>query len=182
MYSEEELIERCKSKDNAACKYLYETYAKFLFGVCLRYIIDRSTAEDLLHDGFLRIFTNIHTFSFKGEGSLKAWLYKVQQNVIFEHIRQMSQWQDIIPIEESILEDIPEPETITDIPSSVLQKMIAELPIGYRTVFNMFVIEGLSHKEIAKTLGIQEKSSSSQLFHAKKILATEIIKWRKENL
>ena len=182
MTSEEDLIQRCKKKDNSACKYLYETYAKFLFGVCLRYISDRRTAEDLLHDCFIRVFTNIQSFTYNGDGSLRAWLYKVQQNIIFEHLRKNAQWQDTISLDESTTEDIPEPETVNDIPQKVLLQMIEDLPLGYKTVFNMFVIERLSHKEIAKTLGIQAKSSSSQLLHARRILSRKIIKWRNENL
>ena len=183
MISEAELTERCKRGDNAARKLLYETYASYLLGVCLRYVGNRNTAEDLLHDGFIKIFSHFDQFEYLHEGSLKSWMFKVQQNVVLQHLRKNIEWQDVVSLDKNEeLTNITEPETVKDIPKRELVRLIAELPDGYRTVFNMFVIDGLSHKEIAKTLGIQEKSSASQLFRARKMLAERIIKWRNENL
>lgn len=154
-----------------------------MLGVCLRYAGDQSTAEDLLHDGFVQAFTHINQFRWQGEGSLKAWLYKVQHNIILQHLRRQSAHGLIISIEENqqMMEEIPEPENIHSIPRPVLMKMISELPTGYRTVFNLFAIDGHSHREIAQLLGINEKSSASQLVHARRLLASKINAWRKEN-
>lgn len=183
MISEKDIAERCSAGDQKSQKLLYETYAGWLLGVCLRYVGDRDTAQDLLHDGFVQILTHFNQFKWQGEGSLRAWLFRVQQNVVLMHLRKEKISEDNISLDENIqLADVPEPETVRDIPKSVLLKMISELPSGYRTVFNMFVIDGHSHKEIAKMLGIQEKSSASQLVHAKRVLAARINAWRKENL
>lgn len=184
MNSEQTLAERCKHGDNAALKQLYEIYAGWLLGVCLRYVGDRQTAEDLLHDGFIQIFSNLDKFHWKGEGSLKAWLFKVQQNTVLSYLRKNIERQETVSLDDGNIPnfDVAEPETVKDVPKKILMQMIADLPVGYRTVFNMFVIDGLPHKEIARLLGIQEKSSSSQLLHARRLLASKIIKWRNENL
>lgn len=182
MSIEQDIAERFGRGDSQAAKLLYETYAGWLLGVCLRYVGDRQTAQDLLHDGFIQMLTHIRQFSWQGEGSLKAWIFKVQQHAILMHLRKQEQQADTLPIDDVKLADIPEPETTHDIPHRVLMQLIAELPPGYRTVFNMYVIDGCSHKEIAQLLGIQERTSSSQLLHAKRLLAARINAWRKENL
>ncbi len=182
MSIEQDIAKRLKQGDSQAEKLLYETYAGWLLGVCLRYVGDRATAQDLMHDGFLQILMTCRHFRWQGEGSLKAWLFKVQQNVILMHLRKQHQLSETLPIDDMLADEIPEPETTRYIPQKELMKMIAELPPGYRTVFNMYVIDGHSHKEIAQMLGIQEKSSASQLVHAKRLLAARINLWRKENL
>lgn len=173
----------CQKGERKAQQQLYETYAGWMLGVCLRYVGDQHTAEDLLHDGFVQALTHIGQFRWQGDGSLKAWLYKVQQNVILQHLRQQATRGEFLSIDENpqMVEDIPEPERVGDIPRQVLMRMIGELPTGYRTVFNMFVIDGHSHREIAQLLGINERSSASQLVHARRLLASKINAWRKEN-
>lgn len=177
-----DITERSKSGDNKARRLIYEAYAGLLLGVCYRYVADHSLAQDLLHDGFVKIFTSMEQFEWRGEGSLKAWLIRVQQNVILMHLRKASKWNEDISVNETpdILDE-PEPERADDIPQEVLMQFITELPEGYRTVFNMYVVDGYSHKDIAKTLGIQEKSSASQLVHARRILTKRINSWRKAN-
>lgn len=182
MSIEQDIAQRLQRGDSQAGKLLYETYAGWLLGVCLRYVSDRSLAQDLLHDGFIQILTHIRQFQWQGDGSLKAWLFRVQQRVILMHLRKQEQLDETLSIEEVQVEDIPDPETIRDIPKRILMQLIAELPPGYRTIFNMYVIDGCSHKEIAQLLGIKEKTSASQLVHAKRLLATRINAWRKENL
>jgi len=180
---EEYIANRCLQGDRNAQRQLYETYAGWLLGVCLRYVSDQATAEDLLHDGFVQVFTHFNQFRWQGEGSLKAWLFKVQQNILLQHLRKQSTLHVLLSIDENpqLAEEIPEPEDIHAIPRTALMKMIRELPTGYRTVFNLFVIDGHSHREIAQLLGINEKSSASQLVHARRLLASKINAWRKEN-
>lgn len=99
------------------------------------------------------------------------------------HLRKMSIWSETATVDaEMAEEDIAEPENIDDISSEEICRMIAELPQSYRTIFNMYVIDGYSHREIAELLGIQEKASSSELAKARKILAAKINSWRKQNL
>ncbi len=183
MFDEQELVIGCQQGDREAQRQLYEIYADYLYSVCFRYAGDSSTAEDWMHDGMLKILTQIGKFKWRGEGSLTAWVFSIQHNVIISNLRKDKAWKETLSIEEYIIHnDEPEPETTQDIPQETLMQMIAELPTGYRTVFNMYVIDGLSHREIAQMLGIQEKSSSKQLTLARRTLAARIRAWRKENL
>lgn len=173
--SENELSERCRRKDNIARKELYELYAGQLMAICCRYIGDREVAQDVLHDGFLKIFNSFDKFTYRGEGSLKAWLCRIMVNLSLEYLRK----NDVLH-QTLALDDVPEivsetkEEDFERIPQSVLMKFINELPTGYRTVFNLYTFEEKSHKEIATELGINEKSSASQLFRAKAVLAKKI--------
>lgn len=185
MSQEEQIVEECRKGNRNAQKILYEMYAGWLLGVCLRYVGQRDVAEDLLQDGFVQILTHIHQFQWQGEGSLKSWMLRVQRNVILQHLRNKAKLNSILSIDDTHeqLEDIiTEPEDIGGIPSRVLMEMIGELPLGYRTVFNLYVIDGLSHRKIAEMLGIKERSSASQLLHARRLLAAKINIWNKKNL
>lgn len=139
--TEEELASKCKLADNQARKELYELYGGSLMAICLRYIGDREAAEDVLHDGFIRIFQSIGQFTYQGNGSLKAWLSRVMVNEALGYLRKQNQ----LAQQEVLVEQLPDTEETDDgmdeIPQSVLMKMIAELPDGYRTVFNLYVFE-----------------------------------------
>lgn len=180
--SEEELAERCKQGDNKARKQLYEQYAGQLMAVCLRYSGDRDLAQDILHDGFLKAFRSFHQFAYKGEGSLRAWLTRIMINGALETLRKQNLMNEQ-PIDE-VADDRPdEEEDMERIPQTVLMQFIQELPAGYRAVFNLYVLEEKSHKEIADILGITEHTSSSQFFRAKKLLMKKISDYiRKEKL
>ena len=183
MSNEEALAQSCREGDRRAQQTLYETYAGILYGMCLRYIGDPERAKDLLHDGFVQVLTHFDSFTWRGEGSLRAWLTSVQRNVILMNLRHERQVELVsMDDQHELLADVPEPETVADIPPGELARLIAELPVGYRTVFNLYVIDGLSHREIAQQLGINEKSSASQLVHARRQLSAKIEAWRKENL
>jgi RNA polymerase sigma-70 factor (ECF subfamily) len=181
--SEEELSLQCQRGDMQARRTLYERYGGGLMAICLRYIGDRETAEDVLHDGFLRIFQSIKQFSYQGEGSLKAWLSRVMVNEALGYLRK----KNVQLQQEVLMTEIPDvPDTddsdLNDIPRSVLMKFISELPDGYRTVFNLYVFEEKSHKEIASLLGITEHTSSSQFYRAKSLLIKKINEYRKREL
>jgi RNA polymerase sigma-70 factor (ECF subfamily) len=179
---EQELAERCKNGDNVARKVLYETYADRLFGLCIRYMGNRDTAQDVLHDGFIRIFQSFHLFTWRGTGSLRAWMERVIINESLQQIKRSKIMENQIPIEDaSEVYDMPAPDDVSQIPEKILMRFIGELPDGYRTVFNLYVFEKKSHKEIAEMLHMNEKSSSSQLFRAKMQLAKKINEWMKDN-
>lgn len=181
--TEKDIAIQLRKGSTEAFARLYDQYADYLFGVCYRYVGDQQTAEDLMHDGLLQVYDNIGSFEWTGPGSLKRWLYIVQRNVVMMHLRKMSIWSETATVDaEMAEEDIAEPENIDDISSEEICRMIAELPQSYRTIFNMYVIDGYSHREIAELLGIQEKASSSELAKARKILAAKINSWRKQNL
>lgn len=179
---ERELAERCRLGDNRARKLLYEQYAGRMLTICLRYVGDRDTAQDLLHDGFLKIFGSFDKFTWRGEGSLRAWMERVMVNLALQYLRK----KDIISQSSSLEElsdvcDEPDESEVEMIPQAVLMQFIEELPAGYRTVFNLYTFEDKSHKEIAQLLGINEKSSASQLFRAKTALAKRIKEWIMHN-
>ena len=162
-------------------KALYDRYAGFLTAVCSRYIENKEDVKDLMQDSFIRIFSSIGSFEYRGEGSLKAWMSRIVINNTLKYIRYNIQ-KGMISIDEDI-PDVPDEEIpeISEIPPSVIQEMIRRLPEGYRTVFNLFVFEGKSHKEIAMLLGIKENSSASQLHRAKALLAGWIREYRQNH-
>ncbi len=170
------LVEGCKRGDNSALMALYDLYASRLLAVCLRYVGDRATAEDLLHDTFVKAYGAIGKFVWRGEGSLRGWLERIAVNTSLELLRSRSRMSFTeIDDRRAIPEYVePAPEEAEQVPAKELMRMIGELPEGYRTVFNLFCVEGLSHREIASMLGINEKSSSSQLARAKALLARKI--------
>ncbi|NCC11038.1 MAG: sigma-70 family RNA polymerase sigma factor [Bacteroidia bacterium] len=177
-----ELSDLCKRGDNRARKELYERYAGRLLGVCMRYVNDRDTAQDLLHDGFLKVFNSFDKFAWRGEGSLRAWMERVLINTVFQHLRKNDSLSQTLEVEElPEMYEEPDASAVEMIPQTVLMQFINELPVGYRTVFNLYTMEEKSHKEIAELLGINEKSSASQLFRAKNTLAKKIKEWVKNN-
>ncbi len=177
--TEEELTQRLKEGDNAARKALYERFAGSLLSLCQRYVGNREEAEDVLHDGFIQVFTSgIQRFTWRGNGSLKAWLYRVFTNFSLNHLEAAKrlQMQDT--------EDFPDTPDDEEQPASidmdVLHRLIAELPPGYRTVINLFLLEGWSHAEIANRLHISESTSASQYLRGKKLLKEKILQYFKQ--
>ncbi len=170
---ERELSIKCVRGETDARKILYERYSEYLFGICLRYSADREAAMDLLHDTFIKVYTNIDKFSYRGSGSLKGWLARLTVNMALEKIRKESKLQTV-DIQYDIAQEEPADGLIEIIPQKVLIKFIEELPPGYRAVFNLYVFEDLPHKEIARMLGINEKSSSSQFLRAKGAILKKI--------
>lgn len=171
--AEQNLTERLKNRDQAAMKELYGLYSGYLYALCCRYVADRESAKDILQDSFVKILSSVGKFQDRGEGSLKAWMSRIVINEALKHLRR-SVRNDIF-VTSADLPDIPEEEDgdidVKDIPASVIQEMIRRLPDGYRTVFNLYVFEEMSHKEIADALGIKVNSSASQYHRAKAMLA-----------
>ena len=172
-----QLIAACKKQNRSAQKALYELYAPKMMAVCLRYCHDDETARDLLHDGFLQVFTQIGSYS--GKGSFEGWLRKIFANLAFENYRQEKKKFDFISDykndETNFLEN-PEDDflDVGDIPREELLNIIREMPEGYRTVFNLVIFEDTTHKEIASMLGITENASRSQFCRAKTILQKKV--------
>lgn len=174
---ESQLIIACKKQDRNAQKVLYERYAPLMMAVCMRYCREEEAARDLLHDGFIRALTQIGSFS--GKGSFEGWLRRIFVNLALENFRKEKQKHRFM--EEYGYVHMNEADEyaddlldIDDIPREDVLKMIGDLPPGYRTVFNLFIFEEMSHKEIAQTLGINEAASRSQFFRAKTILKNKI--------
>ena len=159
-------------------KMLYDKYVGYLTAVCARYIPDDDDVKDILQEAFIKAFQSMDRFSWRGEGSLKAWLTRIVVNDSLKALRRKKPLSLSPTLAESVQEEEPAFESV---PLPVIQGMIRKLPDGYRTVFNLFVFEDKSHKEIASLLGIKENSSASQLFHAKAMLARWIKDYIKAN-
>lgn len=173
---ERELISGCIRGDNAVRRYLYELYARQMLGVCYRYTGNRQVSEDLLHDGFIRVFESIRAFQYRGDGSLKAWISKIFVNVSLEYLRENAR-KATVPLEEWKEPESVRDEELESVPADVLMGFIAELPAGYRTVFNLYVFEEMPHREIARLLHINEASSRSQLARARGLLMQKVGKY-----
>lgn len=173
-----QLIIACKKQDRNAQKVLYERYAPVMMTVCLRYSKEEETARDLLHDGFIRAFTQID--SFRGNGSFEGWLRRIFVNLALENYRKEKQKNRFmeeygsLKKDEVVVTDEDDPLDIGDIPREEVMGMIRDLSPGYRTVFNLFIFEEMSHREIAAMLGINEAASRSQFFRAKTLLQKKI--------
>jgi len=168
------LIAGCKKNESWAMKKLYEHFAPAMLGVCVRYTNDYEKAKDVLHEGFIKIFTKINTFS--EDGPLGAWMRRVFVTTALEFLRDdhSKQNMDLADYEEKI-ENI-EMSAVEHLSAEDILKCISELPKGCRFVFNMHAIEGYSHVEIAKMLNIKEGTSRSQFANAKMLLQDKIQK------
>ena len=150
---------------------LYDRYSGYVMAVALRYVPDRDDVQDVVQDSFVKIFTSIGSFSYRGEGSLKAWMGRIVANMSLDFLRKnktLSFTSDLPNIA-----DEPEPD-IGGVSDEVLMELIGKLPPGYRVVLNLFVFEQMSHKEIAAALGISEGTSYSQFSRAKALLSKMI--------
>lgn len=172
--NEEQLIEGCKRNDVHCQKLLYEKYATKMMGVSLRYCNSKMEAEDVLQDAFIKIFNKIKTF--KGEGSFEGWVRKV---VVFTALK--SNDKRVKKFEPSNLDNAPEQtfnsQAISKMETDSLLKILNKLPDGYKTVFNLYAIEGYSHKEIGEMLGVTEVTSRTQYSRAKKQLVKLLAKY-----
>ena len=179
--NEKELIEGCRAGKDSARQALYTLYAKQMLAVCYRYTGDIDTAHDVLHDGFIRIFTH---FSFRGECSLDTWVRRVMVSQAIDYLRREERLGHML-VSEASLPDLADEKEVAGLggrlSQEVLMGFVAELPDGCRTVFNLFVFEEKSHKEIARLLHIKEHSSTSQLHRAKKLLAERIKSYIKKH-
>lgn len=167
------LVTDCKAGKPGAQKALYELFAGKMFAICLRYASDKMSAEDILQNGFIKIFKNMD--SFKELGALEGWMRKIMVNTAIEHYRKTARMHRVTEITPELEEPVA-PSVLDALQLNDLLHLIEKLPDGYRLVFNMHIIEGYSHKEIADKLGITEGGSKSQLSRARQILKAALIK------
>lgn len=167
-----EIIEACRKGDRSAQKKLYDSIAPKMFAVCIRYMGDRAAAEDILQEGFITLFSKLDTYS--GEGAFEGWARKIFVNTALMSLRKTDalKLSDELETAWNLKSDVV--NQIQNIGYKELMKLVMSLPDGYRTVFNMFVVEGYSHKEIAGALEISEATSRSQLQRARMILQEKI--------
>ena len=166
------LIESCRKGDRAAQKVLYDRLAPRMFSLCIRYVGDRDLAQDMLQEGFITLFTRLD--SYKGEGSFEGWARKIFVTTVLMELRR----KDTLKMSED-LESVRGMKTevtsqMQNIGYKDLMRLISELPPGFRTVFNMYAIEGFSHQDIGDMLGISETTSRTQLSRARTWLQNKI--------
>lgn len=167
IYSEADLIEGCIRGDRKMQYQLYQRFAPKMYGVCLRYAGKTEEAEDILQEGFVKIFRKIG--SYRGDGSFEGWVRRIFVNTAIEHFRKKTYLQPITEYEESTVEG-KYLSVLDSLAEKDIVQLVQQLSPGYRTVFNMYVIEGYTHRQIADELGISEGTSKSQLSRAKIIL------------
>ncbi|MCX4334378.1 MAG: RNA polymerase sigma factor [Bacteroidales bacterium] len=170
--SEQTLIDLCKKGDRKAQRAIYDKLAPRMFPLCLRYVCDRNLAEDLLQDGFVTLFSKIG--SYKGNGSFDGWARKIFVTTALMYLRKNDAIRQSDDIEYARHLSSESSDQLQDIGYKELMKLITSLPTGFRTVFNLNVIEGYSHKEIGDMLGISEVTSRTQLSRARVILQDKI--------
>ena len=179
--TEQELALGCVRNDRDAQAELYTRYSSRLYAICLRYIEDKEEARDLMHDCMIKAMDNFKSFRYVSEGSVYAWLSRITVNMAINRLKESSRFRQI-PIElvsEGEIDDALEPdaESVSVIPDDVLDGIIAELPPVRRAVFNMYCIDGFSHKEIAGKLGITERGSTSIMAKARASLKKALINY-----
>jgi RNA polymerase sigma-70 factor (ECF subfamily) len=174
----EDIIKDCKGGKRKAQKMLYEKFYRQMHGVCLRYCTSKPEAEDVMLTGFMNVFTKIDSYS--GSGSFEGWMKKVMINTAIDNFRKQKKHNDhfdISLLEEELAQEIYLPESLS---INEILDMVQKLPTGYRTVFNLYAIEGFSHQEIAEMLGVTVNTSKTQLFKARKLLQNSILKLNME--
>ena len=172
-YTIESLLEGCRRGDRKSQESLYKTLASRMMGICMRYAKDTFEAEDVLQMGFVKVFQKIA--EFRGEGSFEGWIRRIMVNTAIESYRKNLRNLNLVDIDE-VYDQAQNTFDMSGLELKDLLKLVQQLPNGYRLVFNMYAIEGYSHKEIATQLGITEGASKSQLSRARAILKEKIIK------
>ncbi len=175
---EPDLIRESIAGNRAMQEELYNRFAPKMYAVCMRYAGNAEDAQDLLQEGFIKVFRNLE--KFRAEGSFEGWIRRVFVNTSIEHFRKKNPLYSIGEKEEGIIEDA-DITALDNLGEKDIIKLIQDLSPGYRTVFNMYVIEGYSHKEVGNMLGISEGTSKSQLARAKAILQKKVQKHLDEN-
>ena len=166
------IIKDCADGDSKAQETIYNLFSPKMFGVCLRYTRDNMEAEDNLHEGFVKVFTNIK--KFRGEGSFEGWVRRIMVNVSLEKYRKQHK---VYAVEDMTVYDteVEEMEESPKIKEEVLLSLIQELSPRYRMVFNLYAMEGYNHKEISEVMKISVGTSKSNLARARKILKSKVV-------
>ncbi len=165
--SDSDLIRGCMESDRRMQEELYRRFSPRMRDVCLRYAGNAEEAEDSLHEGFIKVFKKLD--SFRNEGSFEGWIRRIFVNTAIEHFRRKKYLLPVTEKEENTIEG-KYTSVLDELGAKDIMALVQELSPGYRTVFNMYVVEGYTHKEIADQLGISEGTSKSQLSRAKVIL------------
>lgn len=172
MHFDEGFIEKCLRNDPRAQEALYKAFAPKMFGVCLRYTRNQMEAEDILQEGFIKVFRYLK--DYRNDGSLEGWIRRTMVNTAINFFRKSAKYQNDLPIEEAEPINHDEENAIDKLSAAELLEFIRELPDGYRMVFNLNIIEGYTHREIGEMLNISENTSKSQLSRARGVLQAKL--------
>ena len=173
-YTIDELIKRCRAGERKAQEMLYKQFASKMLAVCMRYATDKMEAEDMLQNGFIKVFRKID--DYRGDGSFEGWIRRIMVHCSIEYYRKHHKMMQVVDLEDAGAEVHENPLATARLEVNDLMLLIQQLSPGYRIVFNLYAIEGYSHKEIAAITGITEGASKSQLSRARSVLRQQIIK------
>lgn len=176
--NEKKLIEKAAAGDRKAQRRLYDKHAGKMLSVCRQYISPIETAEELMLNGFFKVFTKLDTFQH--EGSFEGWVRRIMIRECLNSLRKKDLFKWSQEIEEERLEDEVPDESEEDLPLHLIQECIDRLPDGYKSVFVMFAIDGLKHREIATMLDISENTSKTQFRKARLMLQEQLIELKKK--
>lgn len=166
------IVDKCVEGDQIAQRKLFEMFAPKMLGVCLRYAKSKEQAEDVLQDGFVKVFTKLS--AYKKEGSLEGWIRRIMVNTSLDQIRKNAKFMNNVSMNDVDYKVEFDGQILSSLMEEDLLNLIKEMPDGYRMVFNLFAIEGFSHKEIAEKLSISENTSKSQYSRAKSYLRIKV--------
>lgn len=164
----ERLIQACINGDRSSQSSLYEQFATKMFGVCMRYSKNREEAEEIMQEGFVQVFKSLHNFKYAG--SFEGWIRKIMVYCAIQHFRSKPKMHPVVDIENSQAEEMGSEDILAMLHKKELLKMVQALPPACRLIFNLYVFEGMKHREIAEQLGISEGTSKSNFFDAKVLL------------
>ena len=173
-HDEISLIKACSNGDSKAFRKIYEIHSGTMYSICLRYMNNEDEAKDALQEGFIKVFKNISKFKFTG--SFEGWMKRIFVNSSIELIRKRKMHLDVSELNSNELQLTAKIET-GSMDAEKMMTLVQQLPEGYRTVFNMFIVDGYSHKEISDYLEISESTSKTQLFKARKQLQEWLKDW-----
>jgi len=174
LYSEEDILKGCRKNKRQYQEILYRRYAKKMYGICMSYAGNRDMAQDMLQDAFIKVFRNIKDFS--RDGSLEGWIRRVVTNTAIDHLRKKNREYRYIAGSEGTDEEAVRPEAIENLKAQDLMGLVDKLPEGARMIFNLYALEGYSHKEIAVKMNISTGTSKSQFNRARKMLVSMLNK------
>src|ERR1700761_8092524 len=170
-----QLVKDCLRGNAAAQKQLYEHFAGSMLGVCYRYTKSMTDAEDVLQEGFILVFKGLHQFNFSGE--LGGWIRRIMVNAAINFLKKNSRYQTELLFTDSILHPVSSDDPEVSLSTKELAGLIRQLPPGYQAIFNLHAVEGYSHVEIGRIMGINEGTSRSQYARARALLISWIKKF-----
>ncbi len=179
MEQDAKLIKDCLQNNRASQKQLYNQFAEVMLGVCYRYTKSLADAEDVLQEGFIRMFKNLHQYRFDGE--LGAWIRRIMVTTALNYLKRNAKYQNDLAFDKLEMHPVTEDNPEIKLNTKELASLIQQLPTGYQTIFNLHGVEGYSHVEIAEMLGITDGTSRSQYARARALMITWIKKYYSDN-